>query len=176
MICAAEDVETPKLRKSPSPSRRCSTWPSSCWRFSSSRFKPHRSKRMSISICLPSPPPCPAIPRGARKSEASKSADSDLESTLLVRAVADELGRLKSLSLGDAPLTGASELRKRLTHYRELLESRPLRVLLIADDALRYEDAARIVAATSAAGATSIRLADPAAPPKRADAPKEARP
>ena len=34
----------------------------------------------------------PGDPEGRAKSEASKSADSDLESTLLVRAVADELG------------------------------------------------------------------------------------
>jgi len=118
----------------------------------------------------------PGDPEGRAKSEQAKSTDADLESDLRVRAVADESGRLKSLSLGDAPLTGASELRERLTNYRGLIEPRPLRVLLVADDSLRYEEAARIVAATSASGATSIRLADPAQASKRSSPTKGEKP
>ena len=56
-------------------------------------------------------------------------------------------------------------LGKRLRLYTQLLEGKPLRVRLVADDSLRYEPAARIIAACSAAGVAAIRLTPPGATP-----------
>ena len=90
-------------------------------------------------------------------------AQSDTKADL-IRAEADDLGDLKSLKLGDAPLPDLAALGDRLTRYAGLLNGRPLRVRLVADDRLRYEPAARIVATCSAAGVSSVRLAQPGAP------------
>ena len=56
-------------------------------------------------------------------------------------------------------------LGKRLRRYTQLLEGKPLRVRLVADDHLRYEPAARIIATCSAAGVAAIRLTPPGATP-----------
>ena len=45
--------------------------------------------------------------------------------------------------------------------YKQVLGGRPLRVVLVADDALRYEEAAGLIGVCSSAGVTSVRLADP---------------
>ena len=94
-------------------------------------------------------------------SHARANVDTDLENDLLVRAEADDLGDLKALRLGEAPLPDLATLGKRLRRYTELLEGRPLRVRLVADDGLRYEPAARIIATCSAAGVAAIRLTQP---------------
>ena len=94
-----------------------------------------------------------------------RNVDTDLENDLLVRAEADDLGELKALRLGEAPLPDLATLGKRLRRYTELLEGRPLRVRLVADDGLRYEPAARIIATCSAAGVAAIRLTQPGATP-----------
>jgi hypothetical protein len=91
--------------------------------------------------------------------------DSDLENDLLVRAEADDLGDLAQLRLGDGILPDLATLGKRLRRYVELLDGRPLRVRLVADDRLRYEPAARIIATCSAAGVAAIRLTQPGATP-----------
>jgi biopolymer transport protein ExbD len=90
-----------------------------------------------------------------------RRADLDLENDLWVRAQADEQGELKSIRLGDAPVSDLAALSDRLRRYVQILEGRPLRVRLVADDGLRYEDAARLMTACTSAGASSIRLADP---------------
>ena len=82
-----------------------------------------------------------------------------------IRAEADDLGDLKALRLEEARLPDLVTLGKRLRRYTELLEGRPLRVRLVADDRLRYEPAARIIATCSAAGVTAIRLTQPGATP-----------
>lgn len=130
-----------------------------------------------VDLYLPSVPAAlVGDPEGRAKAEPSKSFESDLESELRVRASAEELGRLKDLTLENESLAGPNELRARVAEFRRNSASRPLRVLLIADDALRYEEAARLIAAISAAGATSIRLADPARLPALSTNAKERRP
>ena len=42
-----------------------------------------------------------------------------------------------------------------------LVKGSPVRVLLVADDRLRYEEAARLIGACASAGVDAIRLADP---------------
>ena len=60
----------------------------------------------------------------------------------------------------------AEALGDRLRRYAPVLEGQPLRVLLVADDRLRYEEAARLIGACSAAGVAAIRLADPGDRPR----------
>jgi biopolymer transport protein ExbD len=87
-----------------------------------------------------------------------------LETDLRIVARADEAGRLESLLLQDAPLASSDALGERLRRYAELLEDRPLRVTIAADDRLRYEEAARLIGACSRAGVVTIRLAPAALP------------
>jgi biopolymer transport protein ExbD len=108
---------------------------------------------------LPSASALNAQPRPAR------NVDTDLENDLLVRAEADDLGDLKALRLGEAPLPDVATLGNRLRRYTQLMEGRPLRVRFVADENLRYEPAARIIAACSAAGVAAIRLSPPGATP-----------
>ena len=63
--------------------------------------------------------------------------DADLENDLLVRAEANELGDLKAVRLGEARVPDLATLGVRLRRYIRLLEGRPLRVRLVADDQLR---------------------------------------
>jgi biopolymer transport protein ExbD len=119
-----------------------------------------------IDLDLPATPAAlPGAPEGQARPYPPQTADSDLENDLYVRAEADELGDLKSLRLGDALVPNAATLGERLTRYAEALQGRPLRVRLVADDGLRYEEAARVMAACSAAGVAAIRLTNPAAAP-----------
>jgi biopolymer transport protein ExbD len=108
------------------------------------------------AVALPSKPDGRARPDSAR-------VESELENDLLIRAEADELGDLKALKLGEAPIPGPDVLGNRLRRYARILGNRPLRVRIAADDRLRYEPAARIIAACSAAGVASVRLAPPGA-------------
>ena len=102
---------------------------------------------------------------GPRAAAAKPEADDDLDASLIVRAEADDDGSLKRLRLGENELPDVEALGERLRRYASLLEGRPLRVLLEADDRLRYEEAARLVGACSTAGVSAIRLADTADSP-----------
>ena len=107
----------------------------------------------------------PGSTEGQATEAPRRRADLDLENDLWIKAEADDLGDLKSLALGDSPLPDLAALTDRLRRYNRVLDGRPLRVRLLADDRLRYEQAARIVGACTTAGVDSIRLADPGGPP-----------
>ena len=124
------------------------------------------SAETHLDLHLPATPVAlPAASRGEAHPTPARIVDSDLENDLLVRAEADDLGDLKALRLGEAVLPDLTTLGKRLHRYAELLDGRPLRVRLVADDGLRYEPAARIIATCSAAGVAAIRLTQPGATP-----------
>ncbi len=113
-----------------------------------------------IDLHLPATPAAlPSASRGQARPTPSRAIDADLENDLLIRAEADELGDLKALRLGEALVPDLSSLSNRLRRYTQLLGSRPLRVRLIADDRLRYEPVAQIIATCSASGVASVRLA-----------------
>lgn len=115
-----------------------------------------------IDLYLPAAPVAlPGGPQGQANPTPSRGADADLENDLIVRARADDLGELQALRLGEVDLSGPEMLGDRLRRYAEVLQGRPLRVLLVADDRLRYEVAARLVGTCAAAGVATIRLADP---------------
>ena len=119
-----------------------------------------------LDLYLPTTPA--ALPGSAlgRATEApARKIDLDLENDLVIRARADDLGDLASLALNDTPVPDLAALADRLGRYAKVLGERPLRVRLVADDRLRYEEAARIVGACTTAGVASIRLADPGRPP-----------
>ncbi len=106
----------------------------------------------------------PGAPQGQARPDATpRRADLDLENDLIIRAESDELGGLKSLRLGEATLPDLDALADRLRRYGTVLDGRPLRVRLVADDGLRYEEAAKIVAICSSLGVASVRLSDPSA-------------
>jgi biopolymer transport protein ExbD len=124
------------------------------------------SAETNLDLDLPATPVAlPSAPRGEARPLPARNVDSDLENDLLVRAEADELGDLKTLRLGEAPLPDLSALGGRLRRYIQLLEGKPLRVRLVADDRLRYEPAAQIIATCQAAGVAAIRLTQPGATP-----------
>ena len=124
------------------------------------------SAETHLDLDLPATPA--ALPSGAH-GEAQptplQKVDSDLENDLWVRVEADDLGDLKSLRLGEAALADVATLGDRLRRYAEILDGKPLRVRLVADDTLRYEVAAQVIAACSAAGVSAIRLTTPSASP-----------
>ena len=128
-------------------------------------FKPP-SAETHLDLDLPATPAAlPSASRGSAQPKPARNVDTDLENDLLVRAEADDLGDLKSLRLGEARLPDVAALGNRLRRYTQLLEGRPLRVRFVADDNLRYEPAARIIAVCSAAGVAAIRLTPPGATP-----------
>ena len=119
-----------------------------------------------LDLLLPATPAAlPASARGQARPSPSRSVDSDLENDILIRAIADDLGDLEAIKMGEAVVPNLEALGNRLSRYARLLGKRPLRVRLVADDRLRYEPAARIIATCSAAGVASIRLAGPASVP-----------
>ncbi len=118
-----------------------------------------------IDLHLPATPAAlPSAPRGAARPT-SRTVDVDLENDVVIRAEADDLGDLKSLRLGEAPVEDLTQLGRRLRRYVELLGTRPMRVRLIADDRLLYEPAARIIAVCSSSGVAAVRLAPPGTGP-----------
>jgi biopolymer transport protein ExbD len=120
------------------------------------------SAETHVDLDLPATPAAlPTRTEGRAPLRSSRRADTDLENDLLVRVEADELGDLKALRLGEAIIPDLATLGRRLRRYTGLLEGRGLRVRLVADDRLRYEPAARIIATYSAAGVASIRLSPP---------------
>jgi biopolymer transport protein ExbD len=125
------------------------------------------SAETHLDLDLPATPAAlPSAPRGEARPILARNVDSDLENDLLVRAEADELGDLKTLRLGETPLPDLSTLGGRLGRYRQLLAGKPLRVRLVADDRLRYELAAQIIATCQTAGVAAIRLTQPGATPE----------
>jgi biopolymer transport protein ExbD len=125
------------------------------------------STETHLDLDLPATPAAlPSAPQGDARPVRARKVDSDLENDLLIRALADELGDLKALRLGDAPLPDLSTLGSRLRRYIQLLEGRPLRVRIVADDRLRYEPAAQLIATCETAGVTAIRLSQPGATPE----------
>ena len=112
----------------------------------------------------------PGAPRGEARPSPPQKTDSDIENDLWVRVEADDLGDLKGLRLGDARIADVPTLGERLKRYAEVLEGRPLRVRLVADDGLRYEEAARVMAECSAAGVSAVRLTTPESAPAPAGA------
>lgn len=121
------------------------------------------SSETRLDLYLPTTPVAlPGTPRGQARVTPPRRSELDLENDLRIRAEADDLGDLKSLKLGDTPLPDLEALADRLRRYSAVLEGRPLRVRLSADDRLRYEEAARIIGTCNAVGVASIRLADPA--------------
>lgn len=88
----------------------------------------------------------------------------DIASDLRITATADASGNLVSLRLGLADVPDIKTLGDRLTRYRKLLENKPLKVVLMADSGLVYDQAAQIIAAAQAAGAETIHLGENNAP------------
>ncbi len=116
-----------------------------------------------LDLYLPTTPVAlPGAFRGQARVTPPKRSEMDLENDLRIRAEADDLGDLKSIRLGETPLPDLEALADRLRRYSAVMEGRPLRVRISADDRLRYEEAARIIGTCNAVGVASIRLADPA--------------
>ena len=86
---------------------------------------------------------------------------SDLESDLILTATSAPDGSLASLRLNGSPVDTLDTLIDRLTRYRALLNDRPLRIALSADDRLLYDHAARLISACTRSGATTIKLTTP---------------
>ena len=124
------------------------------------------SAETHLDLHLPaSPMALPGAPRGDAEPPPARRVDTDLENDLFVRVESDDLGDLRSLRLGEAVLPDLATLGDRLRRYVEILEGRPLRVRLVADDHLRYEEAARVLATCAAAGVANVRLAEPRSVP-----------
>jgi biopolymer transport protein ExbD len=121
------------------------------------------TRETRIDLYLPSAPSAlPGTVASTPDSPRSRPpADSDLESDLIVRARADDLGDLSSLTLLGADVPDAAELGSRLRKYVQVMGDEPVKVRLIADESLRYEEAAKLVAACSSAGVASLRLGGP---------------
>jgi biopolymer transport protein ExbD len=124
-------------------------------------FKPPSAETHFVLDLPATPAALPGASMGRAEAFSPRRVDSDLENDLWVRAQADELGDLKAIRLGDASVPDLPSLGERLQRYIQILDGRPLRVRLVADDGLRYEEAARVMTVCSAAGVSSIRLADP---------------
>ncbi len=119
-----------------------------------------------LDLDLPvTPASLPGAPRGDARTGPPLKSESDLENDLWVRVEADDLGDLKSLRLGESTLPDVNALGDRLKRYVVLMENRPLRVRIVADDPLRYEEVARVMAACSSAGVATIRLTGPSDSP-----------
>jgi biopolymer transport protein ExbD len=124
------------------------------------------SAETHIDLDLPTTPlALPGAPRGRAELPSARRVDTDLENDLFVRVTADDLGDIRSIRLGEGDMPDLPTLSQRLRRYVEILEGRPLRVRLVADDHLRYEEAARVLAACSAAGVANVRLAEPRSMP-----------
>jgi biopolymer transport protein ExbD len=122
-----------------------------------------------LDLYLPTVPiALPGAANGQARVTPPKRSELDLENDLKIRAEADDLGELKSLQLGDTPLPDLEALADRLRRYATVLDGKPLRVRILADDRLRYEIAAQIMGTCNTVGVASIRLADPSAGGERA--------
>ena len=125
-------------------------------------FQP-ASNELRIDLDLPVATPLPPRVEGGKAKSVSSVTTVpkiDISNDLKITATANDEGTLVSLKLGLAAIADVATLTDRLMRYRKLLEEKPLRVLLIADPRLRYEDAARLIAAAQSAGAETIHLAE----------------
>src|SRR5262249_5202536 len=108
------------------------------------------SAETHLDLDLPATPlALPGAPRGNSEPVPPRRVETDLENDLFVRVTGDDLGDLKAIRLGEAEIPDLKVLGDRLRRYVEILEGRPLRVRLVADDHLRYEEATRVLAACS---------------------------
>lgn len=115
-----------------------------------------------IDLYLPTTPVAlPGSSQGQARTSPPRRTDIDLENDLKIRIKADDLGDLRSIRLGETPLPDLDALGDRLRRYKSILEGRPLRVRITADDRLRYEEAARVIGTCNASGVDSIRLGNP---------------
>ena len=131
------------------------------------------SAETHLDLELPATPAAlPGAPAGEARPGPARKVDSDLENDLWVRAEADDLGDLKAIRLGEAAVPDVPTLGARLRRYAEVLEGKALRVRLVADDGLRYEEAARVMAECSAAGVASLRLTTPELAPAPGPGPR----
>jgi len=123
---------------------------------------PTRETRIDLDL----PATAAALPSGeASETSVVPSTDVDiLETDLTIHAHSQPNGDLRSLRLGGVDVPSVAVLEDRLRKYRALLENRPLRIQVIPDARLHYGEAARVLGACSAAGATSIRLPEPSNP------------
>ncbi len=124
-------------------------------------FQPPSSETR-IDLYLPSAPS--ALPKpGEGPSEPMPSTeDLDLENDLILRARSGADGRLTGLELSGERISGGIDaLGERLTRYASLLGDQPLRVRLVADDSLSYDDAAKILGTLEISQVSAIRLAAP---------------
>ncbi len=127
------------------------------------------SRETRLDLYLPSAPS--AIPNAslvgaepdpnAEVRPEIRPTDFGIETDLVVRASADSDGGLASLTLQNAAVPDIPTLRDRLDRYRRIDPDLPLEVTIQADDALRYELAARVVSACTQAGILAVRLASP---------------
>jgi biopolymer transport protein ExbD len=111
-----------------------------------------------VDLLFPSAPI--ALPRGDGPP-ATPIDDLDLGESVLLRATADANGNLASLTMGENTLADAVALEDRLTRYAEVIRPAALRIRLWADDSLRYDEAARLIASCSKSGASAIQLVGP---------------
>lgn len=124
------------------------------------------SAETHLDLDLPaSPLALPSEAVGKAQPPPARRVDTDLENDLWLRAQADDLGDLKSLRLGESSVPDLEALADRLGRYVKIMEGRPLRIRLVADDGLRYEEAARVMATCGAAGIHTIRLTEPSIQP-----------
>lgn len=123
---------------------------------------PTRETRIDLDL----PATSAALPVApSPESHLVTSKDTDvLETDLTVHAESAPNGAMRSLRLGAAAVESVEILEERLRKYRALLDDQPLRIRVIADKRLSYGEAARVIGACAAAGATTIRLPDPRSP------------
>jgi biopolymer transport protein ExbD len=123
------------------------------------------SSETRLDLYLPiAPVALPGSSQGQARMTPPKRSELDLENDLKIRVQADDLGDLKSIKLGETPLPDLEALGDKLRRYAAILEGRPLRVRITADDRLRYEEAAKVIGVCNTAGVASIRLANPESP------------
>lgn len=129
-------------------------------------FQPASTElRIDLELPIANPSP-PRMEGGLAKSESRIATvpKIDISNDLRVTATAGEEGALVGLKLGLADVPDLSTLQDRLSRYRKLLDEKPLVVVLMADPRLRYDEAARIIAAAQAAGAETIHLSEISTP------------
>lgn len=105
-----------------------------------------------VALPLPIPASTPSASKGASNQQEGETPD------VVIRAEADPEGGLASLRLQGTTFSGSNDLQGEL---RRLVLARPDRTLtvgLVADEQLRYGQAARLLGACSNAGVTSVRL------------------
>lgn len=120
------------------------------------------SRETRIDLYLPvAPSALPGTIPSAASGQPRKQVAEELETDLVVRARADDLGDLRSLTLLGADVPDATELESRLRNYVKVMGDEPVRIRLVADESLRYEEAARLIAACHGAGVASLRLGGP---------------